>query len=76
MRSLLEAQVERTIQEHRLVDSVIQRIYIAISGGADSVSLLMAMLALGYRERIEVLHCNFTLRGEESDHDEDFVRGL
>lgn len=76
MRSLLEAQVERTIQEHRLVDSAIQRIYIAISGGADSVSLLMAMLALGYRERIEALHCNFTLRGEESDHDEDFVRGL
>ena len=47
MRSLLEARVEKTIREHRLIDSATQRIYIAISGGADSVSLLLAMLALG-----------------------------
>ena len=76
MLSLLEAQVTTTIQEHRLVDSATQRIYIAISGGADSVALLMAMLALGYGERLEALHCNFTLRGEESDCDEAFVREL
>ena len=76
MRSLLEAQVATTIQEHRLIDSATQRIYIAISGGADSVALLMAMLALGYGERIEALHCNFTLRDEESDCDEAFVRDL
>ena len=76
MRSLLEAQVATTIQEHRLIDSATQRIYIAISGGADSVALLMAMLALGYSERLGALHCNFTLRGEESDCDEAFVREL
>lgn len=76
MHSLLEAQVATTIQEHRLIDSATQRIYIAISGGADSVALLMAMLALGYGERLEALHCNFTLRGEESDCDEAFVREL
>ena len=76
MRSLLEAQVATTIQEHRLIDSATQRIYIAISGGADSVALLMAMLALGYSERLGALHCNFTLRGEESDSDEAFVREL
>jgi len=76
MRSLLEAQVATTIHEHRLIDSATQRIYIAISGGADSVALLMAMLALGYSERLEALHCNFTLRGEESDCDEAFVREL
>ena len=76
MRSLLEAQVATTIQEHRLIDSATQRIYIAISGGADSVALLMAMLALGYGERLEALHCNFTLRDEESDCDEAFVREL
>lgn len=76
MRSLLEAQVATTIQEHQLIDSATQRIYIAISGGADSVALLMAMLALGYGERLEALHCNFTLRDEESDCDEAFVREL
>lgn len=76
MRSLLEAQVATTIQEHRLIDSATHRIYIAISGGADSVALLMVMLALGYGERLEALHCNFTLRGEESDCDEAFVREL
>ena len=76
MHSLLEAQVATTIQEHRLIDSATQRIYIAISGGADSVALLVAMLALGYGERLEALHCNFTLRGEESDCDEAFVREL
>ena len=76
MRSLLEAQVATTIQEHRLIDSATHRIYIAISGGADSVALLMAMLALGYGERLEALHCNFTLRDEESDCDEAFVRDL
>lgn len=76
MRSLLEAQVATTIQEHRLIDSATQRIYIAISGGADSVALLMAMLALGYSERLEALHCNFTLRNEESDCDEAFIQDL
>ncbi|WP_455107522.1 tRNA lysidine(34) synthetase TilS [Porphyromonas sp.] len=76
MRSLLEARVEKTIREHRLIDSATQRIYIAISGGADSVTLLMAMLALGYGKRIEALHCNFALRGEESDQDEEFVQAL
>ena len=76
MRSLLEAQVATTIQEHRLIDSATRRIYIAISGGTDSVALLMAMLALGYKERLEALHCNFTLRGEESKSDEAFVRDL
>ena len=76
MRSLLEAQVEKTIREHRLIDSATQRIYIAISGGADSVALLMAMHALGYGKRLEALHCNFSLREAESDGDEMFVRLL
>ena len=44
---------------------------VALSGGADSVALLRCLLALGYR--IEAAHCNFHLRGEESDRDEQFV---
>ncbi len=47
---------------------------VALSGGADSVCLLRVMLALGYD--VEAVHCNFHLRGEESDRDEDFCKAL
>ena len=47
---------------------------VAISGGADSVALLMMMLDEGYR--VEAVHCNFHLRGEEADRDEAFVASL
>ena len=47
---------------------------VALSGGADSVCLLMAMKRLGYT--IEAIHCNFHLRGAESDRDEEFCKLL
>ena len=47
---------------------------VALSGGADSVALLLILQQLGYR--IEAAHCNFHLRGEESDRDEKFVKSL
>lgn len=47
---------------------------IALSGGADSVALLLILHSLGYR--IEAAHCNFHLRGEESNRDETFVKSL
>ena len=47
---------------------------VALSGGADSVCLLLCLKELGYH--IEAVHCNFHLRGEESDRDEQFVKNL
>jgi len=47
---------------------------VALSGGADSVALLRVLLALDYR--VEAVHCNFRLRGDESDRDEQFVKNL
>lgn len=45
---------------------------LAISGGADSISMLHAFKYLNLK--IHVLHCNFSLRGKESDMDEQFVK--
>ena len=50
------------------------KILVALSGGADSVALLRLLLSLGYT--CEAAHCNFHLRGAESDRDELFVRHL
>lgn len=47
---------------------------IALSGGADSVALLLMMQERGEAEACA--HCNFHLRGNESDRDEEFVRRL
>lgn len=47
---------------------------VALSGGADSVALLHLLLEAG--ARVEALHCNFRLRGEESDRDERFASDL
>ena len=44
---------------------------VAISGGADSVCLLLKMIEEG--RSVEAVHCNFHLRGDESDRDEAFV---
>ena len=49
-------------------------VYVALSGGADSTALLLIMKELGYR--LQALHCNFHLRGEESDRDQAFVEEL
>lgn len=45
---------------------------VALSGGADSVALALMMKERGLN--VYALHCNFHLRGKESDRDENFVR--
>ena len=51
-------------------DSVIA----GLSGGADSVCMVHILCRLGYR--VIAAHCNFSLRGDESDRDEKFVEEL
>ncbi|GAA4970750.1 tRNA lysidine(34) synthetase TilS [Algibacter aquimarinus] len=50
------------------------KLLIAISGGIDSVVLTHLSYNLGLN--IALAHCNFNLRGNESDADEDFVLEL
>lgn len=66
-------KIKSFIEQGELIDAH-QPVLVALSGGADSVALLRVLLTLGYN--CYAAHCNFHLRGEESDRDEHFVTTL
>jgi tRNA(Ile)-lysidine synthase len=62
-------QVKQFIDDHQLKTKTI---YLAVSGGIDSMVLTSCLLQLKVKHTL--LHCNFKLRGNESDTDEVFVK--
>ena len=69
-------RVERTIRRHAMLAGG-EAVLAAVSGGADSVALLHALVALApaWRLRLSVLHVDHGLR-PDSARDAEFVRAL
>ena len=67
------SKVDAYIKKYKLLNT--NNLYlVALSGGADSVALLLLLKEHGFN--VHAAHCNFHLRGAESDRDEAFCETL
>lgn len=70
---MLLQQFKEYIATHKLFQQK-DKLLLAVSGGVDSVVLCELCKQAGYD--FVMAHCNFQLRGEESERDEQFVQSL
>jgi tRNA(Ile)-lysidine synthase len=70
-------RVVRTVQSRNLFHSK-QHLLVAISGGPDSVALLslLTRLRASWELTLSAVHCNYGLRGAESEGDQKFVEAF
>lgn len=71
----VENKVKNFIDKHRLLEDT-SKVYVATSGGADSMALLAFMYKFKDELGIEVgaAHVNHGIRGETASRDENFVK--
>ncbi|WP_430809776.1 MULTISPECIES: tRNA lysidine(34) synthetase TilS [unclassified Carboxylicivirga] len=68
---ILDTEAIRKVMTARCGASSHDKLLVATSGGADSMALLNVLADAGYS--VVAAHCNFQLRGQESDADEQLV---
>lgn len=66
-------QLHREVEKH-ITNAGVSKLIVGLSGGADSTALLRLLDNLDIR--LVAVHCNFHLRGEESNRDMAFCQNL
>jgi tRNA(Ile)-lysidine synthase len=72
-----EENVRKAVSDYDMLKDT-SAVYVGLSGGADSVSLLLVLKALSeeYGFSVRAVHVNHHLRGKESDRDMEFCAAL
>ncbi len=70
----MQQKIQQYILEKQLFDIKKDNILLAVSGGIDSMVLAHLFLEIGVN--FGIAHCNFKLRGADSDEDEMFVKNF
>ena len=74
---IMLTEFKKYIEKHNLIEKG-DKILLALSGGVDSMVLAKLLLAvsrqLSANSQLFFAHCNFHLRGEDSNRDERFVK--
>lgn len=66
-------RVKKYMQVHNLLQNDNPLVFVGLSGGSDSVTLLHVLRSFGFKNVIAT-HCNFQLRGAEAERDNQFCK--
>ncbi|AFM02519.1 tRNA(Ile)-lysidine synthetase [Bernardetia litoralis DSM 6794] len=69
----IQKKIQSFCKENQF-DLANKSILVATSGGVDSMILIDILSKIDSIKKIGIAHCNFSLRGEESNQDEEFVK--
>ena len=71
--------IEKAVSEHNMMEKIKKGVLVGLSGGADSVMLLLYLAELRKRHgsfQILAVHINHMIRGDEADRDEQFSKEI